>query len=230
VKVWDKREFKDLDDNVELGTRNMKLALRRLRRFARQGAATELDMPDTIRSTAKNAGSLELKMVPERHNTVKVLLLLDIGGSMDDHVRQSEELFSAVKTEFKHLEHYYFHNCPYERLWKTNKRRRESEVSTFEVMRTYGPDYKLIFVGDASMSPYEVSQPGGSVEHWNDEAGAIWLKRLCEHYRRSAWLNPVESSHWPHSMSVGMIRQIMEGRMFPMTLSGLDEMTKELGR
>ena len=230
VKVWDKREFKDLDDNIEIGTRNMKLALRRLRRFARQGAPTELDIPDTIRSTAKNAGSLELKMVPERHNTVKVLLLLDIGGSMDDHVRICEELFSAVRSEFKHLEHYYFHNCPYERLWKTNRRRRESEVSTFEVLRKYGPDYKLVFVGDATMSPYEVTHPGGSVEHFNDEAGQVWLKRLSEHYRRSVWINPQPRANWDHVSSLSMVKYLMEGRMFPLTLSGLDEMTKELSR
>ncbi len=230
VKVWDKREFKDLDDNIEIGTRNMKLALRRLRRFARQGAATELDIPDTIRSTANNAGHLDLKMVPERHNTVKILLLLDIGGSMDDHVRICEELFSAVRGEFKHLEHYYFHNCPYERLWKTNRRRKESETSTFEVMRKYGPDYKLIFVGDATMSPYEVTHPGGSVEHFNDEAGQVWMKRLTEHYRRSAWINPQPQRNWDHVSSLSMLRHLMEDRMFPLTLSGLDDMTKELSR
>ncbi len=230
VKVWDKREFKDLDDNIEIGTRNMKLALRRLRRFARQGAATELDIPDTIRSTANNAGHLDLKMVPERHNTVKILLLLDIGGSMDDHVRICEELFSAVRGEFKNLEHYYFHNCPYERLWKTNRRRKESETSTFEVMRKYGPDYKLIFVGDATMSPYEVTHPGGSVEHFNDEAGQVWMKRLTEHYRRSAWINPQPQRNWDHVSSLSMLRHLMEGRMFPLTLSGLDDMTKELSR
>lgn len=230
VKVWDKRDFKDLDDNVEIGTRNIKLALRRLRRFARQGAATELDISDTIRSTAKNAGHLDLKMVPERHNTVKILLLLDIGGSMDDHVRICEELFSAARGEFKHLEHYYFHNCPYERLWKTNRRRKDNEVPTFEVMRKYGPDYKLIFVGDATMSPYEVSHAGGSVEHFNDEAGAVWLQRLTSHYRRSAWINPQPQANWAHTSSLSMIRHLMENRMFGLTLSGLDEMAKELSR
>jgi uncharacterized protein with von Willebrand factor type A (vWA) domain len=230
VKVWDKREFKDLDDTVEIGTRNIKLALRRLRRFARQGAATELDIADTIRTTANNAGYLDLKMVPERHNTVKVLLCLDIGGSMDEHVRLCEELFSAARTEFKHLEYFYFHNCPYERLWKNNRRRRETEVSTLEVLRTYGPDYKLVFVGDASMSPYEITHAGGSVEHFNDEAGAIWLERLTAHYRRSAWLNPRPQRSWAHVMSCGLIREAMEGRMFPLTLGGLDEMTKELSR
>ncbi|MDI3305529.1 MAG: VWA domain-containing protein [Acetobacteraceae bacterium] len=230
VKVWDKREFRDLDDSVEIGTRNMKLALRRLRRFARQGAATELDLPDTIRATANNAGTLDLKLVPERHNAVKVLLLLDIGGSMDDHVRVSEELFSAARSEFKHLEHFYFHNCPYERLWRNNRRRRESEISTFEVLRTYGPDYKLIFVGDASMSPYEIVQPGGSVEHWNEEPGTVWMNRLSSHFRRSAWLNPMPEEAWDHYVSIGLIRQLMEGRMFPLTLGGIEAMTRELSR
>lgn len=230
VKVWDKREFRDLDDSVEIGTRNMKLALRRLRRFARQGAATELDLPDTIRATATNAGTLDLKLVPERHNTVKVLLLLDIGGSMDDHVRVSEELFSAARSEFKHLEHFYFHNCPYERLWRNNRRRRESEVSTFEVLRTYGPDYKLILVGDASMSPYEIVQPGGSVEHWNEESGTVWMSRLNGHFRRSAWLNPMPEGAWGHYVSIGLMRQLMEGRMFPLTLGGIEAMTRELSR
>ncbi len=230
VKVWDKREFRDLDGDVELGTRNMKLALRRLRRFARQGAATELDLPGTIRSTANNAGHLDLQMVPERHNTVKVLLLLDIGGSMDDHIRVCEELFSAARSEFKHLEHYYFHNCPYERLWKTNRRRRESEVPTFEVLRTYGPDWKLILVGDATMSPYEISHAGGSVEHFNDEAGSVWMQRLTGHFRRNAWLNPQPERNWGHVGSLGMMRHLMEGRMFPLTLGGLDDMARELGR
>jgi uncharacterized protein with von Willebrand factor type A (vWA) domain len=230
VKVWDKREFRDLDDTVELGTRNLKLALRRLRRFARQGTPTELDLPDTIRSTAHNAGHLDLKLVPERHNAVKVLLFLDVGGSMDDHVRVTEELFSAARSEFKHLEYFYFHNCPYERVWKNNRRRHEVVIPTFEVLRTYGPDYKLIFVGDATMSPYEIVQPGGSVEHMNPEAGAVWLDRLTSHYRRSAWLNPQSLRSWGHSQSIGMIRQLMEGRMFPLTLAGLDEMTRELSR
>jgi uncharacterized protein with von Willebrand factor type A (vWA) domain len=230
VKVWDKREFRDLDDSIEIGTRNIKLALRRLRRFARQGAATELDLPDTIRSTANNAGSLDLKMVPERHNTMKVLLFLDIGGSMDDHVRISAELFSACRAEFKHLEHFYFHNCPYERLWTNNHRRRESEVSTLEVLRKYGPDFKAIFVGDASMSPYEVAQPGGSVEHWNEEAGSVWVNRLTAHFRRSAWLNPMPTQSWDRYQSIGMVRQIMENRMFPLTLGGIEDMTRELSR
>ena len=228
VKVWDRREFRDLDDTVELGTRNLKLALRRLRRFARQGAPTELDMPDTIRSTAHNAGHLDLKLVPERHNAVKILLFLDVGGSMDDHVRVTEELFSAARSEFKHLEYFYFHNCPYERVWKNNRRRHEVVIPTFEVLRTYGPDYKLIIVGDATMSPYEIVQPGGSVEHWNGEAGRVWLERLTGHFRKSAWLNPSREDFWRHTHSIELLRTLMEGRMFPMTLSGLDDMTREL--
>lgn len=230
VKVWDKREFKDLDDTVELGTRGMKLALRRLRRFARQGAATELDLPDTIKSTANNAGMLDLKLVPERHNTVKVLLFLDIGGSMDDYVKLTEELFSAARSEFKHLEYYYFHNCPYERVWKNNRRRHEEVIPTWQVLRTYGPDYKLIFVGDAAMSPYEVTMPGGSVEHWNEEAGSVWMERLTGHYRRSAWLNPTPKQGWGHTRSISLLNDLMEGRMFPLTVNGIDEMTKELSR
>ena len=230
VKVWDKREFRDLDDGVELGTRNIKLALRRLRRFARQGAATELDMGGTIRATAHNAGSLDLKMVPERHNAVKVLLFLDVGGSMDDHVRASEELFSAARSEFKHLQFYYFHNCPYERLWQQNHRRRDQAVPTEDVIRTYGPDYRAIFVGDATMSPYEVAAPGGSVEHWNDEPGAAWMGRLLGHWRRSAWLNPVPREYWAGAQSIGMVRGLMGDRMYPLTPGGLDDMIRELGR
>jgi uncharacterized protein with von Willebrand factor type A (vWA) domain len=230
VKVWDKRDFKDLDDTVELGTRGMKLALRRLRRFARQGAATELDLPDTIKSTANNAGTLDLKMVPERHNTVKVLLFLDIGGSMDDFIRLTEELFSAARTEFKHLEHYYFHNCPYERVWKNNRRRHEEVIPTWQVLRTYGPDYKLIFVGDGAMSPYEITMQGGSVEHWNEEAGSVWMDRLTGHYRRSAWLNPTPKQSWGHVRSITMLNDLMEGRMYPLTVTGIDEMTRELSR
>jgi uncharacterized protein with von Willebrand factor type A (vWA) domain len=230
VKVWDKREFRDLDGDVEIGTRNMKVALRRLRRFARDGAATELDLPDTIRSTANNAGSLDLKMVPERHNRVKVLLLLDIGGSMDDHVRECAELFSAARAEFKHMEHFYFHNCPYERLWRDNRRRQGSTVPTWDVLRTYGPDYKLILVGDAAMSPYEIAQPGGSVEHWNEEPGSAWMGRLLGHFRRSAWLNPMPEGAWERYHSIGMVRQLMERRMFPLTLAGVEAMTRELAR
>ncbi len=230
VKVWDKREFRDLDGDTELGTRTMKIALRRLRRFARQGAATELDLPGTIHATASNAGSLDLKMVPERHNAVKILLLLDIGGSMDDHVRTSQELFSAVRTEFKHLEHFYFHNCVYERVWRENRRRDETSLSTWDLLRTYGPDYKLIFVGDATMSPYEVVQPGGSVEHWNEEAGRVWIERLTAHFRSAAWLNPAREDYWSYTHSIVLLRQLLANRMFPLTLTGLDDMTRALSR
>jgi len=230
VKVWDQRQFRDLDDDVALGTRNLKLALRRLRRFARQGAATELDLADTIRATAGNAGSLELKLVPERRNAVKVLLLLDIGGSMDEHIRTCSELFTAARAEFKHLAVYYFHNCPYERLWRADARRSEGAVPTLEVLRTYGADYRLIFVGDASMSPYELLQVGGSVEHWNDEPGQTWLERLTRHYRRAAWLNPAIEAGWRHVQSIGMVRGLLGGRMFPLTLDGLDRMARELVR
>ncbi len=230
VKVWDKREFRDLDGDTELGTRNMKVALRRLRRFARQGAATELDLPGTIHATASNAGSLDLKMVPERHNAVKILLLLDVGGSMDDFVRTSQELFSAVRSEFKHLEHFYFHNCVYERVWRENRRRDHTSISTWDLMRTYGADYKLIFVGDATMSPYEVIQPGGSVEHWNEEAGRVWIERLTGHFRSTAWLNPAKQEYWPYTHSTVLLRELLQQRMFPLTLSGLDDMTRELSR
>ena len=230
VKVWDKREFRDLDGDVEIGTRNFRLALRRLRRFARQGAPTELDIPDTIRATANNAGLLDLKLVPERHNTVKLLMFFDIGGSMDEHVRICEELFSACRTEFKHLEYFYFHNFPYEKVWKDNRRRYERTVPTWEVLRTYGPDYRLVFVGDAAMSPYEIMMAGGSVEHWNAESGRVWLDRLTSHYRRAAWLNPTPENTWEFVQSIGITRQLMEGRMFPLTLAGLDEMTRELSR
>ena len=230
VKVWDKREFRDLDGDVELGTRNFRLALRRLRRFARQGAPVELDIPDTIRSTANNAGMLDLKLVPERHNAVKILLFLEVGGSMDEHVRLSEELFSACRTEFKHLEYFYFHNFTYERVWKENRRRHDRVVATEEVLRTYGPDYRLIFVGDAAMSPYEILMPGGSVEHWNEEPGRAWLDRLTTHYRRSAWLNPTPEGGWAHTQSIGVVRQLMAGRMFPLTPDGIEAMTRELGR
>src|SRR6202167_4145715 len=223
VKVWDKREFANLDDTVELGTRNMKLALRRLRRFARRGAPTELALADTIDATARSGGWLDIKMVPERHNVVKVLLLLDVGGSMDDHVRTCEELFSAARSEFKHLEHFYFHNCPYEALWRDNRRRFREHVGTVEVMRTYASDYKLIFVGDATMSPYEIVHPGGSVEHWNEEPGRAWLERLTRTYPKFAWINPRPEAHWRHSPSVEIIQDALEGRMYPLTLSGLDD-------
>lgn len=230
VKVWDKREFRNLDDSVELGTRNIKVALRRLRKFARQGAADVLDLPDTISSTARNAGWLDIKMVPERHNAVKVLLFLDIGGSMDDHIRLCEELFSAARGEFKHLEYYYFHNCVYEGVWKDNKRRHVERLSTFDVINTYGPDYKLVFVGDASMSPYEITQPGGSVEHFNEEAGIVWMRRLLDKYPHAIWLNPSDERYWPYTQSIGIFQKIMEGRMYPLTLAGLDAGMRELMR
>ncbi len=230
VKVWDKREFRNLDDNLELGTRNIKVALRRLRRFAREGAPTELDLPDTIRSTAHNGGWLDLRMVPERHNSVKVLLLLDIGGSMDDHVRTCEELFSAARGEFKHLEYYYFHNCLYERVWKDNRRRHSEVITTWELANTYPADYRLIFVGDATMSPYEITYPGGSVEHWNEEAGALWMQRVLDIYSRAVWLNPVREEWWHSTPSVQLMNQIMGGRMYPLTLDGMDRAMRALSR
>jgi hypothetical protein len=223
VKVWDKREFANLDDKVELGTRNIKMALRRLRRFARRGAPDELALADTIDATARAGGWLDIKMQAERHNVVKVLLLLDIGGSMDDHVKTCEELFSAARSEFKHLEHYYFHNFTYEALWRDNRRRFNEHMGTVEVMRTYGTDYKLILVGDATMSPYEITQPGGSVEHWNAEPGSVWLQRLIKHYPKYAWINPQPQSRWRHTSSIEMTREILEGRMYPLTLAGLDD-------
>jgi uncharacterized protein len=230
VKVWDKREFKNLDGSVELGTRNIKIALRRLRHFAREGAPEILDLPHTIRATARNAGHLDLKMVPRLHNTVKVLLFMDVGGSMDDHVRTCEELFSAARSEFKHLEYFYFHNFVYESLWRDNVRYRAERTDLLEVIRTYGPDYKLIFVGDASMSPYEITMAGGSVEHFNDEPGYVWGQRLLEAYRHAVWLNPVPQEHWPYTQSIDMVRQLMGGRMFPLTLEGLDAGIRQLGK
>jgi len=229
VKVWDKREFKNLDDSVEIGTRNIKVALRRLRKWARTGAADELDLPGTITSTARQ-GWLDVQMRPERHNAVKVLMLFDIGGSMDDHIKVCEELFSAVKTEFKHLEYYYFHNCPYEGLWKDNARRRTDQVSTWDVIRTYGADYKLVIVGDATMSPYEITYPGGSVEHWNQEAGAVWMQRLLDHFEHAAWINPQAENWWQYHGSIQIMYKLMEGRMYPLTLEGLDRMTGALNR
>ena len=228
VKVWDKREFKDLDSSVELGTRNIKMALRRLRSFAREGAATELDLDDTISSTARNGGWLDVKLVPERHNAVKLLLMLDVGGSMDPHVKTCEELFSAARGEFKHLEYYYFHNCPYEALWRENRRRWSETTDTWEVLHTYPSDYKLVFVGDASMSPYEITYPGGSVEHMNKEAGAVWIQRLLQAYPSAVWLNPMKESYWGYTTSIGIVQQLMEGRMFPMTLEGLDAAMRQL--
>ncbi|MEM1275738.1 MAG: VWA domain-containing protein [Pseudomonadota bacterium] len=229
VKVWDKRQFKDLDSDVELGTRNIKVALKRLRRWIREGAEEELDLNGTIRGTAEK-GYLDVQMRPERRNAVKVLMLFDIGGSMDDHIKVAEELFSAAKTEFKHLEYYYFHNCLYEGVWRDNRRRWTEQTPTWEVLNTYGPDYKLIFVGDASMSPYEIVYPGGANEHWNEEAGEVWLKRALDKYPSAAWINPVPEIRWQYTHSIGMIRQIMEDRMFPMTLAGLEAATKELSR
>ncbi len=223
VKVWDRREFQNLDDTVELGTRNLKVALRRLRKFAREGAADELDLHDTIESTARNAGLLDIKMVPERHNAVKVLLFLDIGGSMDDHVRVCEELFSAARGEFKHLEYFYFHNCVYEGVWKDNRRRHSARMPTLDLMHKYAADYKLIFVGDATMSPYEIHFPGGSVEHWNEEAGAVWMKRLLDTYSKAIWLNPEPVDRWVYTPSIQMLTEIMDDRMYPLTVSGLEE-------
>ncbi len=230
IKVWDKREYRNLDDSVELGTRNIKVALRRLRKFARDGAETELDLPDTIRSTANNGGYLDIKMVPERHNKVKVLILFDIGGSMDDHIRTCEELFSAARSEFKHMEYYYFHNCLYEKLWKDNRRRHTDFLPTWEVLHTYGHDYRLIFVGDATMSPYEVATPGGSVEHWNEEAGQAWMQRILDIYQSAVWLNPVPEKYWDYTPSIAMLRQIMGDRMYPLTVKGLEQAMKELQR
>jgi uncharacterized protein with von Willebrand factor type A (vWA) domain len=230
VKVWDKREFRNLDDSIELGTRNIKVALRRLRKFAREGAADVLDIDDTIRSTARNAGWLDIKMVPERHNAVKVLLFLDVGGSMDPHVKVCEELFSAAKTEFKHLEYFYFHNFIYESVWKDNSRRHGEKIPLYDVMHRYTPDYKVIFVGDATMSPYEILQPGGSVEHWNEEAGAVWMKRLMDVYPRTIWLNPEADQRWDYTPSIQVAQELLgKDRMFPMTLSGLDKAMRRLG-
>ncbi len=228
VKVWDKRQYRNLDDSVELGTRNIKVALRRLRKFAREGAADQLDLPDTIDKTARNAGFLDLRMVPERHNAVKVLLCLDVGGSMDDHVRICEELFSAARTEFKHLEYFYFHNFVYESMWKDNRRRHSEKTPTVDITHKYGADYKLIFVGDATMSPYEIVYPGGSVEHWNDEPGAVWIKRLLNTYPKAIWLNPEPQSRWEYTPSIKLTREIMDDRMYPLTLAGLDEGIKAL--
>lgn len=230
VKVWEKREFKNLDDSVELGTRNIKMAMRRLRKFARTGAEDELDLPDTIRSTARNAGLLDIKMVPERHNAVKVLLFLDVGGSMDPHVRVCEELFSAARTEFKHLEYFYFHNFIYESVWKNNIRRFNDTTSTIDVLHKYASDYKVIFVGDASMSPYEIAQPGGSVEHWNEEAGEVWMNRIRKTYDKVAWINPLPPNQWEYSQSVHMTNQLMEGHMYPLSLEGLEAAMAYLGK
>lgn len=223
VKVWDKRDFKNLDDGIELGTRNIKVAMRRLRKFARTGAADELDLNDTIRSTARNAGLLDIKMVPERHNAVKVLLFLDVGGSMDPHVKVCEELFSAARTEFKHLEYFYFHNFLYESVWKNNIRRHAERTATLDLLHKYSHDYKVVIVGDASMSPYEIMQPGGSVEHWNEDSGEAWLRRLRETYDKCIWINPVPEDEWQYTQSISMTNRLMEGKMYPLTLRGLEE-------
>jgi len=230
VKVWEARAYRDYDDQVELGTRNIKVALRRLRRFAREGAELELDLHDTIESTARNAGWLDLKLVPERHNAVKVLMLLDVGGTMDEHIRRVEELFSATKAEFKHLEFYYFHNCVYERLWRNNRRRFAEKFDTVDVLRKYNPDYKLIFVGDATMSPYEILQPGGSVEHNNPEAGAIWLQRFTQHFPRHVWINPEPEGLWQYRQSISLVRQLLGDRMYPLTLDGLTRAMRMLSK
>jgi len=230
VKVWDRREFRNLDDTVELGTRNIKLALRRLRQFAREGAADELDLGGTVKSTAHNAGWLDLKLVPERHNAVKLLLFLDVGGSMEDHVRVCEELFSAARSEFKHLIHFYFHNCIYDSVWRDSRRRQVEQVPIIELIRTYNSSYRIVLVGDASMSPYEIEKEGGSVERWNDESGEVWLRRLFEAYPRAVWLNPVPEKYWTGTASIGMIRRISEDRMFPLTLDGLDRAIARLKR
>jgi uncharacterized protein with von Willebrand factor type A (vWA) domain len=229
VKVWEKREFRDLDDSVELGTRNMKVALRKLRTFAREGEALELDLPGTIRATAGNAGFLDIKMVPERHNKVKVLLFLDVGGSMDPHIEICQQLFSAARSEFKHLEYFYFHNFVYERLWRENKRRWDAHLATTALINQFGPDYKLVIVGDASMSPYEIHMSGGSVEHHNAEPGSVWLKRLTDHFRRAVWLNPEPQQHWKYTHSVQITQQLMAGQMFPLNMGGIERAIKFLG-
>jgi uncharacterized protein with von Willebrand factor type A (vWA) domain len=229
VKVWERREYRNLDDTVELGTRNIKLALRKLRRFAREGAPEVLDLDGTIERTARNAGWLDLKMVPERHNAVKVLLFLDVGGSMDPHVKVCEELFSACKTEFKHLEYFYFHNFVYESVWKDNARRHSERIPLYDVLHKYTPDYRVIFVGDATMSPYEILHPGGSVEHWNEEAGAVWFKRLLDAYPRAIWLNPEPEERWEYTPSIQATLQLLGAdRMFPLTLQGLDRGIRRL--
>ena len=229
VKVWDKREFKDLDDTVELGTRNIKVALRRLCKFARQGAAEELDLPDTIRSTARQ-GWLDVKLVPERRNTVKVLIFFDVGGSMDPHIRICEELFSAARAEFKHLEYFYFHNCVYEGVWKNNHRRNSERLDTRKLLHTYPHDYRVIFVGDAAMSPFELTHEGGSVEHWNEEPGIAWLTRIAATYPKAVWLNPSQEKYWGYSPSISLVARTFEGRMFPLTLDGIDRAMRELVR
>ncbi len=230
VKVWEQRQFKNLDDSVELGTRNIKIALRKLRKFARSGAAEELDLDDTISSTARNAGLLDIKMVPERHNAVKVLLFLDVGGSMDPYVRVCEELFSACRTEFKHLEYFYFHNFIYEKVWRDNHRRHSESKTLFDLMHTYGRDYKVIFVGDASMAPYEITSQNGSVEHMNDEPGYVWMQRLTDTYEKVIWLNPTAEKYWSYTQTIDMTRQLLDDRMFPLSLEGLERGIRYLSK
>jgi uncharacterized protein with von Willebrand factor type A (vWA) domain len=223
AKVWDRRSFRDLDDSVEIGTRNIKMALRRLRKFARTGAEEELDLDDTISSTARNAGLLDIKMVPERHNAVKVLLFFDVGGSMDPHVKLCEELFSAARSEFKHLKYYYFHNFIYESVWTKSRRRHAETTSTFDILHKYGKEYKVIFVGDATMAPYEISHVGGSIEHYNEEAGAVWMSRVAETFENLVWINPTPKEYWQHSYSIDIVRELLDDRMFPLTVKGLEE-------
>ena len=229
VKVWDKREFRNFDDSVELGTRNIKVALKRLRRWVRQGADEEFDLGGTIRSTAEH-GYLDVKTRPERRNAIKLLMFFDVGGSMDGHIKVVEELFSAVRGEFKHMEYYYFHNCLYEGVWKDNRRRHREVLPTYDVIRTFGSDYRVIFVGDASMSPYEIVYPGGSVEHWNEESGQVWLTRMLNHFPKTVWINPVVEKYWRHTHSIGLVREIFADRMYPLTLAGLENATRELSR
>jgi uncharacterized protein with von Willebrand factor type A (vWA) domain len=228
VKVWDKREFQNLDDQVELGTRNIKVALRKLRRFAREGAEEELDLDDTIRSTAHKGGMLDIKLVPERRNTTKLLLFLDVGGSMDPHVKVCEELFSATRTEFKHLEHFYFHNFVYETVWRDNQMRNNQRYPTQQLMNTYAADHKVVFVGDATMSPYEIMAVGGSIEHWNEESGATWMARLLAVYPHAVWLNPQPEDYWSYIPTIGMVKELVSERMFPLTIDGLERAMKAL--
>jgi len=230
VKVWDQRAYKDYDDTQELGTRNIKVALRRLRKFAREGHEEELDLDDTIRSTAANAGWLDIKMVPERHNKVKVLLLMDVGGTMDEHIARVEEMFSATKTEFKHMEFYYFHNCVYDFMWKNNRRRFSEKFATWDIIRKYNKDYKLIFIGDATMSPYEILQPGGSVEYNNEEAGAEWLQRLTSAFPKFVWINPEPQGVWQYRQSISVVQQLMSHRMYPLTIKGLEDAMRPLSK
>ncbi|CAN7334952.1 VWA domain-containing protein [Rhizobium sp. LjRoot30] len=229
AKVWDRREFRNFDDSVELGTRNIKVALKRLRRWVRAGAADELDLGGTIRATAEH-GYLDVQTRPERRNAVKLLMFFDVGGSMDDHIRIVEELFSAARAEFRHMDYFYFHNCPYEGVWKDNRRRRVDVTPTEDIIRTFGPDHHAVFVGDAAMSPYEITHAGGSVEHWNKESGEVWLSRLTGHFRRSIWINPVREDYWGYTSSIGMVRRLFAGQMYPLTLGGLEQATRALSR